>query len=523
MGTIANDRGAARVRHAFLCLPVALFLAPAVGCFAQSNTATEPAPVTYQPTPKTSASTQIQSSGAPSARPAENWTASPATSPPRELAQAPSNRNNDNPGPATAVGGLTTQRRPTGIDSRTAIPPPRSWQGPAPKPDRALVPADRLASGRERTPTALDRHVDRQVVRAAGGPAPGPKAVARVIGVASPGLRIALDATESGKDVNFRWIQMRGPKVSATALDQPVLKFTVPGDAKELAFMLVAYSSSGVDSAVIDIPLLLRPKVALPLQVFADAGDDQIGLVGHEITLNGARSSPRDSAAFRWVQAEGPRVASISQDGWICSFIPTLPGVYRFVLVVAADGTISEPDDVLITVTSDLQPGLDRSQTAGSPAIVPPAVDVVARQALCALPGGAAAGAQLAEAFEGVAQRMDLYDSYADVQHEMSLRLNSVVPTDPTLRNLWNERLFHVLSSRIADAMRRDGLDLATNGAYAARMTEPQRNQLREVFTTVAQGFRKASGASASVSRDPTRSTVVADQADRSGALKVTR
>ena len=46
----------------------------------------------------------------------------------------------------------------------------------------------------------------------------------------------------------------------------------------------------------------------------------------------------------------------MNQDGWFCSFIPTEPGVYRFVFVVAADGT-SLPDDVRVTIATELEPG----------------------------------------------------------------------------------------------------------------------------------------------------------------------
>ncbi len=144
-------------------------------------------------------------------------------------------------------------------------------------------------------------------------------------------------------------------------------------------------------------------------------------------------------------------------------------------------------------------------------------MDLVARQSLCALPGGAAAGGQLAEAFEGVAQRMDLYGSYNEIQSEISRRLDSLVPADPAMRSLWNERLFQPLSARIADVMRREGLDLAAAGASDATLTEPQKNQLRGTFTAIVQGFKSASGSGKRTSRSekllvhakaPTRLTV---------------
>jgi len=510
MGILQNGL-TPRLRPALLFLPFPILLTVAIACFAQPK---------YE-----IASPAIDDSlPANSSSPPENEAsgAQPGITPGKDLElAAPILEKED--GNAADTSGRETGQSKTTEKHTTVIPPPRSWHELVKQTGGEPVKVDRLPVARDQAPTRLNHDSDRQVVRAAETPGAVPTAVARVIGVASPGLRITLDASESGNDLNFRWIQMRGPKISTNRLDQPRLTFMVPGDAKELAFLMVVYGPKGSDSTVVDVPLVLRPKVSLPPQIYADAGDDQVGLVGHEITLNGARSSPRENARFRWIQAEGPRVASITQDGWFCSFIPTEPGLYRFVLVVAADGTISEPDDVRVTITNELEPGVERMPAPPSRASLPPPVEVVARQSLCALPGGAAAGRQLADSFEGVAQRMDLYESYGDVQHEMSLRLNLVLPPDPMLRNLWNERLFNVLSSRIADVMRREGLELTRLDARAATMTESQKNQLRQVFNAIATGFRTASSQSVSTPRGGAGSPVVADQVHRSSDPKVVK
>src|SRR4051812_27750205 len=62
----------------------------------------------------------------------------------------------------------------------------------------------------------------------------------------------------------------------------------------------------------------------------ADAGDDQIGLVGRQITLNASRSEPRGEVGFRWVQVGGPTVPTPTEDGYILAFTPRVAGVYRF-------------------------------------------------------------------------------------------------------------------------------------------------------------------------------------------------
>ena len=87
----------------------------------------------------------------------------------------------------------------------------------------------------------------------------------------------------------------------------------------------------------------------------ADAGDDQIVLVGRRITLNGSCRTPADAVAYRWFQVDGPKVEQSSQDRSYYSFTPSTPGVYVFGLVVATcdpvtGPTISEPDDVVVTV-----------------------------------------------------------------------------------------------------------------------------------------------------------------------------
>src|SRR5205823_8513309 len=97
---------------------------------------------------------------------------------------------------------------------------------------------------------------------------------------------------------------------------------------------------------------------------------------------------------------------------------PTAPGVYRFFLVVAAGGMISEPDEIRVVVMAELP------QTAPIRApSSPPSIEDLVREGLAMLPGGRARAVSLADAFDGVIGRMNLYESYNEVQREVALRL----------------------------------------------------------------------------------------------------
>ena len=116
----------------------------------------------------------------------------------------------------------------------------------------------------------------------------------------------------------------------------------------------VASGRGGLDRAALEIPLELHPRPVLPAVVVADAGDDLLAIARHRVTLNGIRSSPRERSVYRWIQVEGPPVRGREDQAWICSFIPPEAGTYRFLLVTAAEGAISQPDEVVLSVTQRL-------------------------------------------------------------------------------------------------------------------------------------------------------------------------
>ena len=232
----------------------------------------------------------------------------------------------------------------------------------------------------------------------------------------------------------------------------------------------------------------------------ADAGDDQIGLVGRQITLNGIRSEPRGKIGYRWLQIAGPPVAIKIVDANTYTFVPQVQGMYRFALVVAAGSEISEADtvDVMVGSTATVVNGPPPAAAPTGPAPVAPAVAEpslpkvkdVARALLETMDQGPAKGAELARNFEGVADRMDLYASFADAFSEMAKRLETVIPVASPARPAWDRDLFTPLTNRLVLGLRPEGLDLARPESHAAPMTAAQKKRLASLLREMAAGFR---------------------------------
>jgi hypothetical protein len=231
-------------------------------------------------------------------------------------------------------------------------------------------------------------------------------------------------------------------------------------------------------------------------KVRADAGDDQIGLVGRQITLNAGRSEPRGKVGFRWIQVGGAAVENPSQEGYIYSFTPKSAGVYRFALVVAAGSEISQPDLVEVMVGVLDAPAAGAAAPAGTTpgASAAPAqgvsVEDFFRSSLAAIPGGPQATGDLARTFEELAGRMELYQNYYEIYTELSRRLDTFVPQDPGLRNLWSQRVFSPLTANLIEQMRVVGLDLSRTDAAGLPLTEPQKYRLAEFYRVLAKGCK---------------------------------
>jgi hypothetical protein len=105
---------------------------------------------------------------------------------------------------------------------------------------------------------------------------------------------------------------------------------------------------------------------------------------------------------------------------------------------------------------------------------------------------GSPAGSDLAECFQDVASRMDLYRSYSELMSELTRRLEEIVPPEAARRSAWLERVFAPLTVQVIERMRTEGLDLARPEGQSAEMTRPQRKALALQFRRIADGFRAA-------------------------------
>ncbi|MDG3007788.1 hypothetical protein [Paludisphaera mucosa] len=352
-------------------------------------------------------------------------------------------------------------------------------------------------------------------------PAPAPAGVLRYRGTPVPGARVAVELEGApDPEAHYRWIQFEGPSIALDDQAGSKIQFTVPPGARSLGFLLLFRDAAGVERTarvVVPIGEAETPEVAAapasraargtipapkaPLR--ADAGDDQIGLVGRRITLNGGRSTPRGEIAYRWVAMGGPKVVQADQEEGYYSFVPAAGGIYRFGLIVAsvdADGEvrISEPDEIAVTVGevpaavglgSPPGPG----SGAGEPGIATAAIDQMLRG-----PGAAAGRATLDQAagvFDAIAARASLYTSFGELSAEMMRRLDEIVPTDPNWRQFWSQGIFAPLTQHLVSEMLAAGLDLRSPQGQGQALAPAQQERLERLFASYAREFRSRSQA----------------------------
>jgi hypothetical protein len=220
----------------------------------------------------------------------------------------------------------------------------------------------------------------------------------------------------------------------------------------------------------------------------ADAGDDQIGLVGRRITVNGSGSLPLVGLSYRWLQISGPEVNAPVEAASYYSFVPSAPGVYRFALVVAHESQISAPDYVNVTIgLPPGTPGLPGRTAPNSPA---GALDPSFSTAFQALDDAPVLAAPLASVFETSSSRMDLYQTYGEIYSELSRRLDGIIPQDPNRRARWNATLFEPLTQQLVARMFILGLDLRSPAGQSAQLSEPQKQELKGQFDRLAKQLR---------------------------------
>lgn len=325
-----------------------------------------------------------------------------------------------------------------------------------------------------------------------------PKAVAALVGTPARGLAVTLSgAGSSGDGLTYRWIQTQGTPVEIADPTGPAVRVAIPDDATAMTFLLIVANREGIDCASVTIPRPAASSGPVDPSLKADAGDDQLGLVGRQMTLNAIRSEPRGKIGFRWLQIAGPAVALKIEDGTTYTFVPQAAGIYRFALVVAAGSAISEADTVDVTVGSSANvvggtAAATVAPAAARPVAEPslPPVKEFAKSLLGAIDGGPAKSDDLARNFEGVASRIDLYGSFAEAFSEMAKRLETVIPAASPARPGWDRDLFTPLTNRLVLGLRPEGVDLARVESHAAPMTAAQKKRLAELLREMAAGFR---------------------------------
>ena len=58
------------------------------------------------------------------------------------------------------------------------------------------------------------------------------------------------------------------------------------------------------------------------------------------------------ASTARWLQIAGPPIVAPQNQGLFFSFIPASPGLYQFLLIIAGEGELSEPDEVSVLIGS---------------------------------------------------------------------------------------------------------------------------------------------------------------------------
>ena len=324
------------------------------------------------------------------------------------------------------------------------------------------------------------------------------RAVVAVEGTAASGLKIRLRGSGStGQGLSYRWLQTWGPEAEIDDPDRADPSVIVPRGSGTLVFVLMVRNADGADAATLRVPIRWDGAESPPPGLVADAGDDLRTPVGRQITLNGIRSQPRGEIGFRWVQVDGPPVSLAIADGYVYTFVPTEPGFYRFALLVASGGSISEPDFVRVEVTSGV------GVPVGSTKQPPRSIEELAASALVSVGDGADRAGLVASAFEGVADRIELYGSFDVAFREIALRLDAVLPNDAEARSRWATLVFEPLSAALVRSLRSSGVDLARPEGRAATLAPSQRDELAAQFRAIADGFR-AVGTPASGPLSPT-------------------
>ncbi len=327
-------------------------------------------------------------------------------------------------------------------------------------------------------------------------------------GPAVPGARVRLEAEQEDEPATrYHWEQIDGPPVDIADPSGPSIMVTLPSGADQVVFHLVTARGNLTRLVRVTVPIqgdAGSPRGRTSGKLKADAGDDQVGLVGYRVTLNGSRSVPGDGKGARWIQVAGPAITGVEQKGPFYTFIPSGPGLHKFLLVVAGDAESSEPDEVNVLVGY-----LPAGSPIAAPATAPNAAPAVAtpapaplekpEQILAArlphLPDGPRVASDVADVMEAVASRATLYESFAALQNELGRRLDVVVPSVPSERGAWSQGVFQPLAAYTAAELLPANIDIRAPQGLQQSLTPAQQERVREYLQSLARAFRAASKA----------------------------
>jgi hypothetical protein len=332
---------------------------------------------------------------------------------------------------------------------------------------------------------------------------------------ATPGATVTLSLNfDPARWSRFHWTQVEGAPVKIDNPSTPSIRVVIPPGDRPLEFVCVATNTDVIRVVRVLLPIqdgTTPPAAAQGTgaagpaapprgsgKLKADAGDDQAGLVGHRVTLNGSKSTASDEKGVRWVQLSGPVIVAPERQGRYFSFIPSAPGVYRFALLVAAGGEISEPDEVSVLV--GLPPGAPATSAspfnpmATQPGAPPWAVspDQILASTLPRLPGSTRVAGEVADVLESISERTNLYSSFGVLQSELSRRLDLVIPGDPAQRTSWIQDVFLPLTGVTANELLPTGIDIRVPQGVQQVLTPAQQGQIREHLQRLARAFRAA-------------------------------
>ena len=172
------------------------------------------------------------------------------------------------------------------------------------------------------------------------------------------GSWVQLDGTGSSDPDDgiaaYQWSQTSGPKVNLSDARDARPTFKAPDVGPEgasLGFALTVTDYSGLknsDTCVVNVSWRNQPPVA-------DAGGDQLILVGDAVTLDGSASRDNDDgiASYRWRQVSGPPVALSGSRQAVATF--TVPetaadSVLVFELTVTDHGGLQGTDRCMVDV-----------------------------------------------------------------------------------------------------------------------------------------------------------------------------